>query len=193
MKRSGRHYIYQIGIGDCQTADDIYDAIRAGTNGGNPNRHYTQMIKDNGVLVVHDERTGVRPYVPGGEGLFGEGIAYDPDDMIKSISEQLFACPHSEAVIDWFRDIALSALGIGTIKSCIALRDEDVQKDFSHVHVPTYIIHGDKDLIVSKELAKIQHQNISGSKLITLTDSGHGIIYDQLEKFNSIFMNSIRD
>ena len=117
----------------------------------------------------------------------------DRPQLCQNFSEQLFACPHSEAVIDWFRDIALSASGIGTIKSCIALRDEDVQKDFSHVHVPTYIIHGDKDLIVSKELAKIQHQNISGSKLITLTDSGHGIIYDQLEKFNSIFMNSIRD
>lgn len=117
----------------------------------------------------------------------------DRPQLCQNFSRQLFACPHSEAVIDWFRDIALSASGIGTIKSCIALRDEDVQKDFSHVHVPAYIIHGDKDLIVSKELAEIQHQNICSSKLITLADSGHGIIYDQLEKFNSIFMNSIRD
>ena len=117
----------------------------------------------------------------------------DRPQLCQNFSQQLFACPHSEAVIDWFRDIALSASGIGTIKSCIALRDEDVQKDFSYVHVPTYIIHGDKDLIVSGELAEIQHKSICGSKLIALPDSGHGIIYDQLEKFNSIFMNSIRD
>lgn len=114
----------------------------------------------------------------------------DRPQLCRNFSRQLFACPHSEAVIDWFRDIALSASGIGTIKSCIALRDESVQKDFSHVHVPTYIFHGDKDLIVSKELAEIQHRCIRGSKLITLADSGHGIIYDQLEKFNSLFMNS---
>ena len=115
----------------------------------------------------------------------------DRPQLCQSFSRQLFACPHTDAVVDWFRDIALSASGIGTIKSCIALRDEDGRMDFRCVHVPTYIIHGDKDIIVSKELAEIQHQSICGSKLITLPDSGHGIIYDQLEKFNSIFMNCI--
>ena len=54
-------------------------------------------------------------------------------------------------------------------------------------------IHGDKDVIVSNDLVKIQHQNISGSKLMTLCDSGHGIMYDQLEKFNALFMQSITD
>ena len=117
----------------------------------------------------------------------------DRPQLCLNFSKQLFACPHSEAVVDWFRDIALSASGIGTIKCAIALRDENVQKAFSYVHVPTYIIHGDKDVIVSKELAQIQHKSICGSKLITLPDSGHGIIYDQLEKFNSIFMDSISD
>lgn len=96
----------------------------------------------------------------------------DRPQLCQNFSRQLFACPHSEAVIDWFRDIALPASGIGTIKSCI---------------------HGDKDLVVSKELAEIQHQSICGSKLITLADSGHGIIYDRLDQFNSIFMNAIND
>ena len=115
----------------------------------------------------------------------------DRPQLCLNFSRQLFASPHPEAVVDWFRNIALSASGIGTIKCGIALRDEDVGKDFGYVHVPAYIIHGDKDVIVSKELAEIQHKNIYGSKLITLSDSGHGIVYDQLEKFNSIFMDSI--
>ena len=115
----------------------------------------------------------------------------DRPQLCQNFSKQLFACPHSDAVIDWFRNIALSASGIGTIKCGIALRDEDGSKDFKCVHVPTYIIHGDKDTIVSKELAEIQHKNICGSKLITLPDSGHGIMYDQLEQFNSVFMDSI--
>ncbi|MDE7477011.1 MAG: alpha/beta hydrolase, partial [Lachnospiraceae bacterium] len=115
----------------------------------------------------------------------------DRPQLCQNFSKQLFACPHSDAVIDWFRNIALSASGIGTIKCGIALRDEDGSKDFKCVHVPTYIIHGNKDIIVSKELAEIQHKNICGSKLITLPDSGHGIMYDQLEQFNSVFMDSI--
>lgn len=110
-----------------------------------------------------------------------------------NFSRQLFANPHSDAVVDWFRDIALSASGIGTIKSAVALRDEDGGKDLKCVHVPTYIIHGSKDMIVSDKLAEIQHKGICGSKLITLPDSGHGIIYDQLEKFNSLFMDCITD
>lgn len=117
----------------------------------------------------------------------------DRPQLCLNFSRQLFACPHSDAVVDWFREIALSASGIGTIKCAIALRDEDVQSDFCCVHVPTYIIHGDKDMIVSRKLAEIQHESICGSKLITLSDSGHGIVYDQLEKFNSLFMDSITD
>lgn len=117
----------------------------------------------------------------------------DRPQLCQNFSRQLFANPHSEAVVDWFGNIALSASGIGTIKCGIALRDEDGRKDLGCVHVSTYIIHGDKDVIVSAELAEIQHEGICGSKLITLPDSGHGIVYDQLTKFNSIFMNCIRE
>ncbi|MBD5472373.1 MAG: alpha/beta hydrolase [Lachnospiraceae bacterium] len=117
----------------------------------------------------------------------------DRPQLCQNFSQQLFACPHTDTAIAWFGSIALSASGIGTIKCGIALRDEDVQDTFRFVHVPTYIIHGDKDVIVSRELAEIQHKSICGSKLIILPDSGHGIIYDQLEKFNSIFMNSITE
>lgn len=117
----------------------------------------------------------------------------DRPRLCQNFSKQLFACPHSDAVVDWFGDIALSASGIGTIKSGIALRDEDGRKDLGCVHVPAYIIHGDKDVIVSDELAQIQHEGIRGSKLITLPDSGHGIVYDQLAEFNSIFMSCIRE
>ncbi len=117
----------------------------------------------------------------------------DRPQLCQNFSQQLFACPHSDAVIDWFRDIALSASGLGTINCAISLRDEDGRDDLGCVHVPTYIIHGNKDIIVSNELAEIQHENICGSKLISLPDSGHGIMYDQLEKFNSVFMHSITD
>ena len=115
----------------------------------------------------------------------------DRPQLCLNFSKQLFASPHPDAVVDWFRTIALSASGIGTIKCGIALRDEEVGRDFKSVHVPTYIIHGDKDVVVSNALAEIQRRNICGSKLITLSDSGHGIIYDQLETFNSVFMDSI--
>ena len=52
--------------------------------------------------------------------------ATDRPQLARSFShEQLFACPQSEAVKDWFEQIALSASGIATVQCAIALRDED--------------------------------------------------------------------
>lgn len=107
--------------------------------------------------------------------------------------EQLFANPQSESAKDWFEEIALSASGIGTIQAAISLRDEDGRKDLEAVCVPTVIIHGAKDVVVSNELADAQHRGIRNSHLFTLENSGHGIVYDELEEFNQIFMMAIED
>lgn len=105
--------------------------------------------------------------------------------------EQLFACPQTESIKNWFEQIALHASGIATIQAAISLRDEDGRSDLPCVHVPTVIIHGAKDVVVSNELAKIQHEGIRGSELITLDHSGHGIMYDELEKFNQTFLKAM--
>lgn len=85
----------------------------------------------------------------------------------------------------------MSASAIGTIEAAVSLRDEDGRDDLCYVTVPTVIIHGAKDEVVSNELAEIQHETIRGSKLFTLEDSGHGIMYDQLEDFNEIFIREL--
>lgn len=106
--------------------------------------------------------------------------------------EQLFAGPQSEPAVNWFEQIALSASGLGTVRAAVSLRDEDVREDLQAVHVPTWIIHGKKDVVVSNDLVRIQHDEICGSKLIQLDESGHGIVYDQLELFNKYFLKAVR-
>ncbi len=103
----------------------------------------------------------------------------------------LFACPKSNTIINWFGDIALSASGIGTIQTAISLRDEDGRKDLKSVCVPTVIIYGKKDAVVTKELIMLQHREIKGSVLYTLENSAHGIMYDELERFNNIFLKEL--
>lgn len=115
----------------------------------------------------------------------------DRPQLCENFSRQLFASQQSEAAINWFRDIALTASGIGTIETAVSLRDEDGRKDLFAVDVPTVIIHGAKDVVVSNQLAEIQHSCIEGSCLYTLENSGHGIMYDELEKFNQYFLNAI--
>ena len=74
----------------------------------------------------------------------------------------------------------------------MALRDEDGRCDLPRVHVPTWIIHGGKDVVVSNDLARIQKEGIPCSRLVTLENSGHGIMYDELALFNSIFLRAVR-
>lgn len=129
-----------------------------------------------------------RDYV---DGLIEQACTDRPKLVHDFTHEQLFACKQTEEAKNWFQDIALSASGIGTVEAAISLRDEDGRKDLKAVRVPTVIIHGAKDVVVSNELAAIQHKEINGSRLYTLKDSGHGIVYDELEKFNRIFIGQI--
>lgn len=115
----------------------------------------------------------------------------DRPQLAENFSKQLFASPQSEEAVEWFRDIALSASGIGTIGSAMALRDEDGREDLKYVKIPAIIIHGEQDIVVSNELAHIQHENIPGSRMYALECSGHGIMYDELERFNHIFFEEL--
>lgn len=58
VDRSGRHYIYNIGIGDATDAQDLLNRIIAGTNNGYPNGHYTKLAVDSAAkkLIVYDDR-----------------------------------------------------------------------------------------------------------------------------------------
>lgn len=116
----------------------------------------------------------------------------DRPKLCENFKRQLFASPHSEAVENWFEDVALSASGIGTIKAAVSLRDEDGRKDLMAVKVPATIIHGDKDEVVSNELARYQYDNICNSEWYNLKNSAHGIMYDELEEFNKIFIKAAR-
>jgi pimeloyl-ACP methyl ester carboxylesterase len=65
-----------------------------------------------------------------------------------------------------------------------SLRDEDLRGDMASIRVPTAIFHGEKDDICSIELAKLQNQGIANSKLIVFEESGHGMLFDEPEKFS---------
>ena len=110
----------------------------------------------------------------------------------KNFSEKLFYRPHSEEIKNWFYDISLSASGIGTVETGYSLRDERGMEDLCSIRIPTGIFHGKKDDIVPYELGVIQQEYIRGSKLFTFENSGHGIFYDELKKFNQQLLNYLR-
>jgi len=73
VEQSGNHYIYNIGIGSAQNAEDIYNLIIDGTNNGHPNNHFTEMAVKDGKLIVYDNRPDAT--ANSNFGLIGPGIA----------------------------------------------------------------------------------------------------------------------
>lgn len=105
--------------------------------------------------------------------------------------ELLFACKQSEEAMNWFEGIVLSASGIGTVQTAFSLRDEDGRRDLSCIRVPVAILHGRQDQVVPFCLAEYLHANLEQSDLYPLEGSGHGIMYDELETFNALFLNAV--
>ena len=202
------------GYGYDQMAADLYCVIRglrlsrftlAGFSmGGAIVLRYMRLYKGYGVkklilLAAAAPSWTQRPGFPYGltreyvDQLICQASTDRPQRAYTFSHEQLFAIPQSEAAKNWFEDIALSASGVGTVRAAISLRDEDGRADLAAVRVPTVILHGAKDVVVSDDLAQAQHRGIRGSRLFTLENSGHGIVYDELEAFNRIFLAAVQD
>ena len=117
-----------------------------------------------------------------------EEIETDRARFSEKFSRQLLYTPHSEAVLNWFQGISEEASQNATIRTACSLRNEDGRKDLESVHVPTAIFHGKQDEVVPYALGEYQHQHIPCSELIPFEKSGHGVFYDELERFNGEFL-----
>jgi len=98
-----------------------------------------------------------------------------------------FASPVTKTFSDWFNRMALDATGYSTIMTAESLRDADLRADLARIRVETGIFGGVLDKICPFELALEMNRGIRDSKLFRFEQSGHGVFYDELEKFNREF------
>ncbi|WP_282034083.1 alpha/beta fold hydrolase [Metabacillus indicus] len=108
----------------------------------------------------------------------------DRPDMLTGFGQIFFAKYISESFKNWFQSLGLDASGHGTAQTAESLRDEDLRGDLGKITVPTAIFHGMKDQICPFVFAELMHKGILDSELIPFKYSGHGLFYDELEKFN---------
>ena len=85
---SGNHFIANVGIGNATSANDIYQLIINATGQGNPNNHYTEMVIQNGKLVIYDNRTDVT--ADPDYGLIGPGVAKSSADPNGTLQGDLY-------------------------------------------------------------------------------------------------------
>lgn len=114
----------------------------------------------------------------------------DRAQLLVNFGKDFFRTPTalSPALSNWFHSIAMDASAYATAMCMIALRDTDLRNELSKVTVPTAILHGKHDKICPFDFATVMHQGIKNSTIIPFENSGHGLFYDEREKFNKTIM-----
>lgn len=162
---------------------------------GKYNNHKVKKLVLLGAAVPSYNKTSHNPY---GHSLeetnqLIDQLFQDRPNTVHDFGENVFALHHSDSFMKWFRDLCFKGSGIGTIKTAISLRDEDVFDDLSKINVPTGIFHGKLDKICPYPFALIMKEHIKNSTLFPYELSGHGIFYDELDKFNQEFITFIEN
>ncbi|NBD27550.1 alpha/beta fold hydrolase [Paenibacillus glycinis] len=120
------------------------------------------------------------------------GLETDRPKATADFGAAFFHKPVSEPFRAWFDGLGFEASANGAIRGMEALRDEDLRAELPLVRVPTTILHGKYDAIVPFKLGELQHKAIPGSALVPFEESGHGLFYDEREKFNRELLNALK-
>ncbi len=114
-----------------------------------------------------------------------QGTYNDRPQMLRGFGNIFFYQYITPAFSDWFFQLGLQASGWATAKTATTWLDEEsLFSDLGKINVPTLILHGIHDKVCLFPLAEAQRRGIKNSKLVPFEFSGHGLFYDQKDKFN---------
>ncbi|QDP39575.1 alpha/beta fold hydrolase [Radiobacillus deserti] len=138
-----------------------------------------------------------RSYFPGGiekkeVTKLIHGVYEDRPAMLVNFTEKFFYQPISKPFSDWFLQLGFAASGYATAKVAKTFRDEELFHDLSHILVPTLILHGKHDEVCRPALATALHKGIKQSKLVWFEHSGHGLFWEERDKFNRELAEFVR-
>ena len=112
-------------------------------------------------------------------------LAYnDRPAMLRTFGDMFFFQYATQPLSDWFFQLGLQAAGWSTAAAAITFRDESLFSDLEKINVPTLILHGIHDKVCLFPLATAQNQGIKNSRLVPFEYSGHGLFYEEHDKFN---------
>ncbi len=108
----------------------------------------------------------------------------DRPQMLRDFGETFFYRKVTPAFAQWFFLMGLEAASWSTMAVSRAWLVETLFDDLAKIRVPTLILHGIHDRVCLFPLAVAQHEAVAGSVLVPFKNSGHGLFYDEREKFN---------
>lgn len=114
-----------------------------------------------------------------------KGTYTDRPNMLQGFGNIFFYQYITQPFSEWFFQLGLEAAGWSTAEVAKTwLEDDQLFNDLEEICVPTLILHGIHDKVILSPLTEYQHQHIRNSKYILFRFSGHGLFYDEREKFN---------
>ncbi len=131
-----------------------------------------------------------RPYFP--YGLQREAVIEiieqtynDRPAMLRAFGDMFFFQYRTPALLDWFFQLGLQAANWSTAAVAFSwLNEERLFSDLETIQAPTLILHGIHDKVCLFPLAIAQNKGIKNSRLVPFEYSGHGLFYDERDKFN---------
>lgn len=121
------------------------------------------------------------------------GTYTDRPKMLSDFCDIFFFQHITESFANWFLQLGLQASGWATAAVANTWIREELFSDLELINVPTLILHGIHDKVVPFPLAEVQKKSIKNSKLIPFKYSGHGLFYDEKDKFNEEVMKFIEE
>ena len=113
-----------------------------------------------------------------------QGTYNDRPKMLRDFGDIFLFQYATVPLQDWFFDLGLEAAGWATADCATTFRDEDLFADLEKINVPTLILHGIHDKVCLFPLAEVMKQGIKKAKLVPFKYSGHGLFWEEREKFN---------
>lgn len=122
-----------------------------------------------------------------------QGTYNNRPNMLRNFGEMFFFQNITEPFSDWFFQLGLKAAGWATAEIAKTWLKEVLFYDLGKINVPTLILHGIHDKVCLFPLAEAQKQGIKNSRLIPFKFSGHGLFYDEKDKFNKELIKFIEE
>ena len=113
-----------------------------------------------------------------------QGTYNDRPKMLRDFGDIFLFQYTTQALSDWFFQLGLEAAGWATAECATTFRDETLFADLEKIDVPTLILHGIHDKVCLFSLAEAMNRGIKNSKLVPFVYSGHGLFYEERDKFN---------
>lgn len=114
------------------------------------------------------------------------GVSTNRSDFLDGFAAAFFATAQSADSLETFKGQALEASPEATLDAITAVSRSDLTPELARIRARTVIVHGTADKLVPYSQAAIWSSAISGSRIETFRDAGHGLYLEQAPRLESI-------